>query len=139
MKKCGFAQNHNTGKYKQICSYLLLTNLENLILHAVATAHELWKYSFQEVFYHGAVLKSVKFRSWLRGNFTKQKLSKMAILSFLFPLSNLQFLKKKEMVMKKRNQTTSIKSPLSEDKYYSILIRKQIQNFDEYLPEMNKK
>ena len=63
----------------------------------------------------------------------------MAILSFLFPLSNLQFLKKKEMVMKKWNQKTSIKSPLSEDNYYSILIRKQIQNFDEYLPEMNKK
>ena len=41
--------------------------------------------------------------------------------------------------MKKRNQTTSIKSPLSEDKNYSILIHKQIQNFDEYLPEMNKK
>ena len=62
MKKCGFAQNHNTGKYKQICSDLLSTNLENLILHAVATVHELWKYSFQEVFYHGAVLKTVKFR-----------------------------------------------------------------------------
>ena len=37
----------------------VIPNLEKLILQAVVTAHELWKYSFQEVFYHRAVLKSV--------------------------------------------------------------------------------
>ena len=58
---------------------------------------------------------------------------------FFGTLLKLYFLKKKEIVMKKRNQTTSMISPLNEDKNYSILVRNQIQNFHEYLPEMNKK
>ena len=58
MKNWGFAQNNTSGKCEKICCYLFSTNLEKLILHAVVTAHELWKYSFQEVFHHRAILRS---------------------------------------------------------------------------------
>ena len=41
--------------------------------------------------------------------------------------------------MKKRSETTTIWSSLNADKNYSILVREQIQNFHEYLPEIDKK
>ena len=44
MKNWGFAQNNTSVKCEQICSYLFSANLENLMLHAVVTAHELRKY-----------------------------------------------------------------------------------------------